>query len=64
VTDNVVRLFDPRRQSWKRHFEWVGALIVGRTQTCRATVAVLDVNDPQRVELRQILMNEGDFSKD
>ena len=64
LTDNVVRLFDPRQQVWKRHFEWLGALIVGRTQTGRATVAVLDMNDPQRVELRQMVMDDGDWPED
>lgn len=64
LTYHVVRLFDPRRQSWKRHFEWLGALLVGRTQTGRATVAVLNINDPQRVELRQMLMDEGDWPED
>ncbi|MFN0050546.1 MAG: HNH endonuclease [Planctomycetales bacterium] len=49
LTGHVVRLFDPRRQSWNRHFEWIGAVLVGRTQTGRATIAVLDINDPQRV---------------
>ena|SRR5438105_2325101 len=61
LTDNVVRLFDPRRQSWSRHFKWIGAVLIGRTQTGRATVAVLDINDPQRVELRQALMDEGEW---
>lgn len=64
LTGNVVRLFDPRRQSWKRHFEWRGAVLVGRTQTGRATVAVLNVNDPQRVALRRILRDEGDWPED
>jgi hypothetical protein len=63
-TRNVVRLFDPRRQAWKRHFEWRGAVLVGRTQTGRATVVVLDINDPQRVALRRILREEGDWPED
>jgi hypothetical protein len=63
-TRNVVRLFDPRRQAWKRHFEWRGAVLVGRTQTGRATVVVLDINDPQRVALRRILRDEGDWLED
>jgi hypothetical protein len=63
VTDNVVRLFNPRRQSWKRHFEWHGAVLVGRTQIARATIAVLDINDPQRVELRQTLRDEDEWPK-
>lgn len=64
LTGNVVRLFNPRRQLWGRHFEWHGAVLVGRTQTGRATIAVLNINDPQRLELRQILMNTVDWSVD
>ncbi len=59
--ERVVRLFDPRRQSWKRHFEWLGAALIGRTQTGRATIAVLDINDSQRVDLRQIIRDDGDW---
>jgi hypothetical protein len=62
LTENVVRLFHPRRQSWKRHFEWSGAVLLGRTQTGRATLAVLDINDPQRVQLRQVLLDEGEWA--
>ncbi len=64
MTGKVVRLFDPRRQLWKRHFEWHGALLVGRTQIGRATIAVLNINDPQRLQLRQILMSAGDWPED
>jgi len=59
-----VRLFDPRRQLWKRHFEWRGAVLVGRTQIGRATIAVLNINDLQRLELRQMLMSQGDWLED
>jgi hypothetical protein len=60
-SDTVVRLFDLRRQSWARHFQWAGPVLVGRTRTGRATVAVLAMNDPARVELRQLLMDEGEW---
>src|SRR5262249_25091122 len=63
-TDKILRFFGPRRQSWKRHFEWYGAILVGRTQIGRATIAVLDINDPQRLELRQALMYEGEWLVD
>lgn len=62
LTGNIVRLYNPRRQLWHRHFEWHRGILVGRTQIGRATVAVLDVNDPQRVELRRVLLNEGGWS--
>jgi hypothetical protein len=59
-TKKLVRLFHPRQQSWKRHFEWFGALLSGRTPTGRATVMVLNINDPRRVDLRELLMADGD----
>lgn len=64
LTGNIVRIFDPRRQLWKRHFTWHGALLVGLTQTGRATIAVLDSNDPQRIEFRQRLIDEGEWLED
>ena len=57
----VVPLFDPRRQSWKRHFRWSGAILVGRTQSGKATIRVLNINDPARVALREGLIEEGRF---
>lgn len=64
LTGNIVLLFNPRKQSWKRHFKWSGATLSGRTQTGRATIGVLDINGPQRIELRQILMLEGEWPDD
>jgi putative hemolysin len=64
LTGRIALLFDPRRQSWKRHFEWHGAVLAGRTQTGRATIAVLDINDPNRVRLRQALMDAGEWPED
>jgi hypothetical protein len=34
---------------------------LGRTQSGRATIAVLDINDRQRVILRQILIDAGEW---
>ena len=61
---NVVRLFDPRRQSWRRHFRWHGPRLVGRTACGRATVEVLRMNVPHRVRLRQLLIESGLFPAD
>jgi hypothetical protein len=38
--------------------------LVGRTPVGRATIAVLDINNPRRVELRQLLMDEGEWPTD
>jgi hypothetical protein len=56
-----VVLFSPRRQGWKRNFQWDGPLLVGRTACGRATVAVLNINAPQRLDLRELLIGTGLF---
>lgn len=61
ITGKVVRLFDPRRQKWKRHFRWNGAMLEGKTQSARATVQVLRINLTIRVALRQALIDIGAF---
>jgi hypothetical protein len=56
VDDDIVPLFHPRRQKWRRHFRWLGARIVGRTKTGKATVAVLNLNAPERIVVRKALI--------
>ena len=56
VTGRVVVLFNPRRQRWNRHFAWDGAWLVGLTPCGRATVDVLNINAPHRVDLRKLLI--------
>ena len=57
----LTRLFNPRRQKWARHFRWDGALLVGRTPVGRTTIAVLNMNGPFLVQLRERLIDEGRF---
>jgi hypothetical protein len=57
----IVRLFHPREDQWKRHFEWNGPLLVGRSRSGRATIAVLEINHPEFVAWREILIREGTF---
>jgi hypothetical protein len=56
-----VRLFNPRRQVWRRHFRWSedGTRIVGRTACGRATVIALNVNNPFAVETRRHWVRAG-----
>ena len=61
VTGRVVRLFNPRRQRWHRHFVWEGARLLGLTPCGRATIDVLDINARYRVELRELLIVAGVF---
>jgi hypothetical protein len=59
-TDAVVALFHPRTQRWDDHFAIVDYRVIGRTATGRATVRVLAMNDPDRVQLRSMLAIQSD----
>ena len=52
TSQTVVFLFNPRTQKWKRHFRLNGARIEGITSSGRATVALLHLNDAERVAYR------------
>jgi 5-methylcytosine-specific restriction endonuclease McrA len=60
-TDAVVRLFDPRHQSWGEHFAWSknSDRIEGLTPTGRATVYALNLNRPSLVKARQAWVLAG-----
>ena len=57
VTNAIETLFNPRRQSWADHFEFQDSLLVGRTPCGRATVRVLAVNAPTRINLREAILD-------
>lgn len=60
-TGDVVRLFDPRRQTWQAHFRWTeaGDRIIGTTPTGRATVVALKLNRSVLVQARQRWVQVG-----
>jgi HNH endonuclease len=60
----AVVLYNPRRQRWKRHFKYAGARLVGVTACGRATISVLNINDPERIDLRELLVSAGLFPPD
>jgi hypothetical protein len=53
ATNAVVHLFHPRIDDWKEHFALVEGSIVGLTPKGRATVRLLCMNAPRRVQLRE-----------
>jgi hypothetical protein len=57
----LTKLFNPRRHKWERHFRWDGPLLTGKTAVGRVTVAVLAMNDPAVIEVREALLEEGLF---
>ncbi len=56
----IVRLFNPRDAAWEAHFTLQGTHVVGLTPTGRATVRVLAMNAPERVQLRTELSGNGE----
>ena len=59
----VVSLFHPRRQAWHEHFSFdEEGLIHGLTPEGRASVQLMDMKDPERLELLSLLVRQGRFS--
>lgn len=57
-----MNLFNPRQDSWERHFTIdVSGHIIGLTPTGRATVRLLNMNGIPQLNLRQILIAGGEF---
>ena len=56
LTGELVPLFHPRRERWQEVFHLVGAEIVARTAAARATVRLLQLNRPDRVAERAVLV--------
>ena len=51
----ITPLFNPRIQEWADHFRFEGATVVPLTPEGRATVYLLQLNDPERVQERAAL---------
>jgi hypothetical protein len=52
-TGSLAPLFNPRTQVWLEHFQFMDRQIIGLTPTGRGTVALLDLNHPRRLLVRQ-----------
>ena len=60
-TNEHVPVFNPRDHSWDEHFAMRGAEIIGLTPIGRATVALLNMNKDERMEMRTELLTRGEF---
>lgn len=58
INDEIVPLFNPRRQVWDEHFLLNDAKIEGITQIGQATSRLLKLNAPNRILERQVLINQ------
>lgn len=59
--EQPVRFFNPRKDHWPDHFANVHGEIIGLTPVGAATVRVLNMNQPERIMLRQALMAIGRY---
>ena len=60
-TGVLTPFFHPRTEDWHEHFRLDGALVVPRTPVGRVTVAILQLNHPDRVLEHQILIRIGQY---
>jgi 5-methylcytosine-specific restriction endonuclease McrA len=60
-TNQIVPLYNPRKDEWQQHFAWSEdyTLILGLTPTGRATVELLQLNRLGNQNLRQVLYLTG-----
>jgi len=62
LTGEIARLYHPRKQVRAEHFTLQDDMrIVGLTPEGRATVQVLQMNDKERIENRQVLVEIGEY---
>jgi hypothetical protein len=62
ISREAVRLFNPRTQAWSDHFQWSKletAIIEGKTPCRRATIARLQMNHPDMIAVRKLLVALG-----
>lgn len=59
--ENIVAIFNPRKQSWTDHFKIEEGEILPRSDIGRATIKLLKLNEPERLIHRKILMQSGSY---
>jgi hypothetical protein len=60
-TGEIVPLYHPRRERWVDHFQLQGALFLPLTPTGHVTIRLLQLNHPDRLEERELLLAIGIF---
>ena len=61
VTQKLTPFFNPRVQKWNEHFALEGALIQALSAEGRVTIAILRMNDPERIAERARLLEANLF---
>jgi hypothetical protein len=61
VTRQFVRFYNPRIDQWSQHFRLAGARIEPLTEIGTVTATILGLNEPERIEERQELIELGRY---
>lgn len=59
--EEIIPLYNPRKQTWAEHFTLDGVQIQAITPTGRVTANLLRLNAPERLEERELLLALGDY---
>ncbi len=59
--DDIVALFNPRRQDWFECFQVKNGLLLGNNKIAKATIKLLKLNTTERIIIRQILMKANRY---
>jgi HNH endonuclease len=59
--ESTIRFFNPRKDIWHEHFNINYGEILPKTLIGKATVTILDFNQPERIMLRQALIDIGKY---
>lgn len=57
----ITRFFNPRKDIWKEHFTVESGLIIGLTSIGIGTLSILQMNQVERIILRQVLIDIGEY---
>lgn len=57
--DTFVRLFNPRKHNWNKHFELIKGVFYPKSDIATATIKVLDLNNINRILERLDLIEAG-----
>lgn len=61
LTGNLTAFFNPRTQIWTEHFQMQKAEIIPLTPEARVIVKILQLNEAERIEMREMLIALGIF---
>lgn len=58
-TQTLTSLYNPRTEIWDEHFLMEYAVMIGKTAVGRVTINIMQMNHPDRIILRKILIDSG-----